>query len=129
MITPPPALHTLYFEEPDEQGHEHGPHSPEAKKAVQKVDAALGRLRAKMGDTVWDATNIVIVADHGMADVSTSRVVYLMDDCGLNPADVAMTGSTTSMGLWARNASTGKPALEGPGYDPVELALKDAVLE
>ena len=81
-LAPAPAFHTLYLEEPDGQGHAHGPHSPEVATAVRTLDATLGRLRKNMGESVWDATNIVIVADHGMADIAHDRVVYLADDCG-----------------------------------------------
>jgi ectonucleotide pyrophosphatase/phosphodiesterase family protein 4 len=59
------SFHALYLEEPDGQGHAHGPHSEHVNAAVRRVDAALGRLREKTGEAAWNATNVVIVADHG----------------------------------------------------------------
>lgn len=61
---------TLYFGDPDEVGHKHGPDSDERREAVRKVDRTVGYLR----DTVekhglGDKLNIIITADHGMSTV------------------------------------------------------------
>ena len=101
QVWDPPAFSTLYFEEPDSSGHRYGPFSSEAKAAVRRVDAALGRLKAKLGTELYNNTNIVIVADHGMAEISPSRVVYLVDDCGLNMSHVRMTQGNPVAGFWA----------------------------
>jgi predicted AlkP superfamily pyrophosphatase or phosphodiesterase len=75
-----PRLIMGYFEQPDMSGHEHGPDSPETRAAVLGVDSAVSRLIAGLSSRqLYDSVDIIIVADHGMAAVDTSRVVYLDD--------------------------------------------------
>lgn len=61
---------TLYFGEPDETGHKHGPESAERRDAIRKVDRTVGYIR-EMADkhSLTDHLNIIITADHGMATV------------------------------------------------------------
>jgi predicted AlkP superfamily pyrophosphatase or phosphodiesterase len=67
---------TLYFDPVDTQGHHHGPDSPELNAAVAQVDAAVGRLVAGLkARGLYDTTNIVVVADHGMAPQPLSGLV------------------------------------------------------
>jgi predicted AlkP superfamily pyrophosphatase or phosphodiesterase len=75
-----PRLVMGYFEEPDTQGHRHGPDSPETYQAVLRVDSALAQLVSGLqARKLYDSVDIVIVADHGMAQVSPAQVVYLDD--------------------------------------------------
>ncbi|MGO1540530.1 MAG: ectonucleotide pyrophosphatase/phosphodiesterase [Luteimonas sp.] len=71
-----PRLATLYFEHPDSAGHGHGPGSPELREAMRAVDAQVGRLlegieRGGLAGSV----DLVIVSDHGMAQVPEGNVV------------------------------------------------------
>ncbi|HEU5457492.1 MAG TPA: ectonucleotide pyrophosphatase/phosphodiesterase [Terracidiphilus sp.] len=61
-----PHFITLYFSEPDHEGHEFGPDAPETRAAVRKVDALVGRLKAKL-DATRLPIDLVVVSDHGMA--------------------------------------------------------------
>jgi predicted AlkP superfamily pyrophosphatase or phosphodiesterase len=73
-----PGFLTLYLEEVDTQGHAHGPDSPEVDRAIGEVDSAIGRLVAGLkARGLYDRTNLVIVADHGMAAVGAGHIVYL----------------------------------------------------
>ena len=93
----------LYFDEPDHAGHAHGPHSAQVKAAVRRVDEALGRLRDAVGDGPWNAYQRLVVADHGMAPLSPTRVVNLGDDaCGLNFTSLFVTGDGVAAHLWRR---------------------------
>ena len=75
-----PRMITLYFNEPDHIEHEKGPDSPEAHAAVLMVDSAMGRLVAGLrAQGKYDAVNVIIVSDHGMANISPERYVYLTD--------------------------------------------------
>lgn len=75
-----PRLVMGYFEEPDMQGHRHGPDSPETHEAVLRVDSALAQLVSGLqARKLYDSVDIVIVADHGMAQISPEQVVYLDD--------------------------------------------------
>src|SRR5690606_10762243 len=65
-----PQLLTLYFDKVDHDGHGHGPHSPEALAAQRKVDDALAALLDGLeARGLRDSVDIIIVSDHGMAEV------------------------------------------------------------
>ncbi|MCC4632424.1 ectonucleotide pyrophosphatase/phosphodiesterase [Xanthomonas dyei] len=69
-------LVTLYFEHVDEAGHDHGPESREYADSVRAVDAAIGRLLAGMQrDGTRARTNIIVVSDHGMAEVAPGHAI------------------------------------------------------
>ncbi|SFJ76391.1 ectonucleotide pyrophosphatase/phosphodiesterase [Caulobacter sp. UNC279MFTsu5.1] len=73
---PPLGLATLYFDATDTEGHHYGPDSPEVNAAAAKVDAAIGRLvEGLKARGLYATTNIVVVADHGMAPQPLSRLV------------------------------------------------------
>ncbi|MEI6418157.1 MAG: ectonucleotide pyrophosphatase/phosphodiesterase [Sphingomonadales bacterium] len=74
--TPRPGLATLYFDSVDHEGHEFGPTSPQVNAALAAVDAQIGRLRAGLVQRGITA-NIVLVADHGMAEVADARRIFL----------------------------------------------------
>lgn len=73
-----PAFATLYFDEVDTAGHNLGPNSPRLNTAVASVDAAIGRLVEGLAARRI-AANIVVTADHGMAETSRDRVIVLDD--------------------------------------------------
>lgn len=75
-----PRLLTLYFDLVDTQGHGFGPDSPEVNAAVASTDAAIGQLVAGLkARGLFRRTNLVIVADHGMAQTSPDRLLFLDD--------------------------------------------------
>ena len=74
----PPAFVTLYFDEVDSYGHWNGPGSPEVDAAIARTAAAVGRLAAGLAARgLLTATALVVVADHGMAATSRTRVIPL----------------------------------------------------
>jgi predicted AlkP superfamily pyrophosphatase or phosphodiesterase len=78
-----PSLVTLYFDIVDTEGHRHGPNSKELDAALTSTDASLGRLVDGLKTRgLWDRTNLIVVADHGMADTSKDRLVYIDDIAG-----------------------------------------------
>jgi alkaline phosphatase D len=64
-----PHLILLYLSKVDHEGHLHGPEAPETRDAVKEVDAALGSLFQQVRATGLPV-NIVVVSDHGMAQVT-----------------------------------------------------------
>lgn len=71
-----PAFVTLYFDTVDTAGHRFGPDSAEVNAALAEVDARVGELvdgMAALGITA----NLVIVADHGMRQVNSERLIQL----------------------------------------------------
>ncbi|MFV0623741.1 ectonucleotide pyrophosphatase/phosphodiesterase [Sphingomonas sp. ac-8] len=71
-----PRLLTLYFEAVDTAGHRFGPASPQVDEAIAGVDASVGALVDGLA-ALGQPANLVIVADHGMAATSSTRVVAL----------------------------------------------------
>lgn len=75
-----PSLVTAYFSEVDHAGHDFGPNSPQVREAATHLDAALGRLVDGIrGLHMLDQTNLVVVSDHGMTEISTEREIFLDD--------------------------------------------------
>ena len=84
---PRPGLATLYFDTVDHDGHDYGPDSPQVNAAVARVDAQIGRLLAVLHQRGIDA-NVVLVADHGMALVTSDRRIQL--DSLIDPAKLQL---------------------------------------
>ena len=84
-----PSFNTLYFSEVDHVGHDAGPDSPEVLVAAQHLDQALGQLLAGVDALGLTArTTFVVVSDHGMAQTSAERLIYLDDYVDLADIDV-----------------------------------------
>jgi len=91
----PLALVTLYFDQVDKAGHDHGPQSKEYREAIARVDAAIGELIARLKrDHRLDHTDIVIVSDHGMATVQPRQVLAVEDMVPMAEAKVVSIGQS-----------------------------------
>lgn len=94
---PKPAFETLYFDAVDHAGHSYGPDSPEVDAALREVDDALGYLVAQLRQRgLYDGTNIVVVSDHGMADVPKGNIVFSDDETNLDDLDTVSYGVMAS---------------------------------
>jgi hypothetical protein len=60
-----PHFITLYYSEPDHEGHEFGPEAPQTRAAILKVDRLVGKLKTGL-DTTRLPIDLVVVSDHGM---------------------------------------------------------------
>ncbi len=97
-----PRLVMGYFEEPDTQGHRHGPNAPETFEAVLRVDSALAQLvRGLEARRIYDSVDIVVVADHGMTLISPRNVVYLDD--AVDSASVNVVTLSPNLSISARD--------------------------
>ncbi|MCJ7802063.1 MAG: ectonucleotide pyrophosphatase/phosphodiesterase, partial [Candidatus Marinimicrobia bacterium] len=75
-----PSFYTIYFSDPDDYGHLGGPDSSSINIAIRECDARVGQLIAGLEQrNLFDKVNIIIVSDHGMAQLSQDRVVFLDD--------------------------------------------------
>lgn len=80
---------TLYFSFLDSQGHGHGTTSQEVDEAVRMMDELLGYLLQKTEEIgISDHLNIVLVSDHGMADLSEDKIIFLEERIDLNDVDI-----------------------------------------
>jgi predicted AlkP superfamily pyrophosphatase or phosphodiesterase len=93
-----PRFLTLYFEGVDKKGHDFGPASAEVRKALVEADAAIGRLLAGLRrQGQLDRMNLVLVSDHGMAEVPPGQVVDLA--AMVDPADVTVVSAGQVVGV------------------------------
>lgn len=93
-----PRLVTLYFHEADSAGHKHGPDAPETASAVAVVDQSIGRLLqgiSRLG--LEDRVHLVLVADHGMTEVSPDRTIVLSALIDPETVDVDSTGAVSGL--------------------------------
>jgi len=75
-----PELITLYFDEPDATSHDYGPVSPETGEVVNLLDSLLGVLRDRLNALPHaKRINLIVLSDHGMAEVSSERYINLRD--------------------------------------------------
>lgn len=75
-----PSFMTLYFEDPDHQGHMVGPDDPQITEAVARIDTVIGRLiegLEKRG--VFEDVTIILVGDHGMVGTCDKKLLHLDD--------------------------------------------------
>ena len=84
-----PKVITLYFSDTDDAGHNFGPLAPQTDSAIARVDRALGAVLDgidRLG--LRDVVNVLIVADHGMSESSSERLILLDDYLDLATVDV-----------------------------------------
>jgi len=82
---------TLYLSEVDSIGHKHGPNSIEVNDAVTNVDLALKQLLDGLAQLeLVDITSLVIVSDHGMAEVKRKNIINMPNLLKPFPGAVAL---------------------------------------
>lgn len=96
-----PRLATLYFEHLDSAGHRNGPHAPETLEVLARMDAAIGRLVDGLAARgLADQVDLVVVSDHGMAEVPAGQVIAVEDM--VDPADAELVSAGQSVGFAPR---------------------------
>ncbi|KRB06636.1 ectonucleotide pyrophosphatase/phosphodiesterase [Lysobacter sp. Root690] len=93
-----PHVATLYFDALDHEGHEHGPNSPEAREAMVRIDAAIGRLLDGLSARdQLEHVNLIVVSDHGMAEVVPGHRIAVEDM--VTPEQAVVTSVGQSIGI------------------------------
>lgn len=73
-----PTMISLYFSDVDDASHEFSPDSDETRYAVTEVDDQVKRLVEGLKNRgIYDAVNLIIVSDHGMATVERKNAIFL----------------------------------------------------
>ncbi len=110
----PLGFATLYFDIVDTAGHRYGPNSPDTNAAAAEVDAAIARLLDGLAARgLADAVNLIVVADHGMADVSDERLIDLDAKLGAARARVVWDGPNAGVVPEAGQTAAVEAALLG----------------
>ncbi|MGE0088579.1 MAG: ectonucleotide pyrophosphatase/phosphodiesterase [Bacteroidales bacterium] len=75
-----PHLVTFYHFQPDWISHDFGPLAKETRAVAEQLDSLLGIFMAKLSTLpIADKINVIVVSDHGMADISSNRYINLSD--------------------------------------------------
>lgn len=91
---------TLYFSFVDSEGHRYGPNSEEVVQAIKEADAIIGYMIDQMkSKKLFDSTNIIIVSDHGMAEVSRERLIVLDDLVNMEGIDIISSTPVVMMNI------------------------------
>ena len=71
-----PRLVMGYFDEPDHQGHVHGPISPECKQMTERMDSLMHSLYLRLKALpIGKKLNFILAGDHGMTEISPERFI------------------------------------------------------
>lgn len=100
-----PHFYTLYFDSVDSAGHRFGPDAPEVLSAIKDADAVLGNLyKALRERDLYDKMNILIVSDHGMAELDEDKAINVTDVLEDFPG-LEKVGSTAVVGFFSKNVN------------------------
>jgi len=71
-----PKFITLYFDATDTYGHRYGTNSVELNNSIMSLDSLIGKLFNGLREiNLYDSTNVIIVSDHGMIDISNEMII------------------------------------------------------
>ena len=90
-----PHFITIYYSEPDHEGHQFGPEAPQTKAAALKMDRMIGKLKKAL-DATKLPIDLVVVSDHGMAKVEGGWITLdeFADLSGFETAGPLLYGKT-----------------------------------
>ena len=87
---------TLYYSDVDSKGHRYGTDSDSLHNAIRRSDEIMGYLKQQMKKRdLWESTNVVIVSDHGMVDLSADKVVRLDEIIDIDDTKRVIWGPVT----------------------------------
>lgn len=95
-----PDFLTLYFDKVDTAGHHQGPDSAGLNEALAIVDGAVARLIEGLKQRgLTDQVDLIVVADHGMMDLSPDRVIHIDDYIAADSARIVSWGAMMGIDL------------------------------
>lgn len=84
-----PDIVLLYLDIVDRYGHHFGPDSVQIVDAIQEVDSAIGLLMRGLKELqLDDSYNLVVLSDHGFANIDSSRTIFLDDYVDITEAGI-----------------------------------------
>lgn len=80
---------SLYYSFVDQAGHRHGMNSNEVEQAVLYADSLLGYLYNQIEEhKLSEQLNVIVLSDHGMAELSPDRLIYLEEIINMDDVDM-----------------------------------------
>jgi predicted AlkP superfamily pyrophosphatase or phosphodiesterase len=77
-ISERPKFIMSYFHDTDTYGHNFGPNSVEINNSISRLDSLIGILNFRLAEIgLLDSTNIIVVSDHGMTEISVDRTINI----------------------------------------------------
>ena len=104
-----PHLITFYLPWADDEGHNHGPNSPEVAGAVQLIDSVVYALTQAV-NTTGLKVNYIFVSDHGMSEPDTQHPLPTPD--ALDTSKFFISGDRMVVELIAKNKADIQPTYE-----------------
>ncbi|XP_053394488.1 uncharacterized protein LOC123525750 isoform X2 [Mercenaria mercenaria] len=118
-----PEFITLYFDEPDHEGHGSGPNSEKINSMLERMDSIIRRLMDGLLRRNMDhCVNLIVLADHGMADTSCERQVVL--DKYLDGVGDMLIYSGTTGHINTKYRKVSKVVYENENVVPTEDVIK-----
>ena len=99
-----PHLVLLYFSDVDDTTHRYGPDGKQTAAAVASVDRALRQLMDSLSVLPFaDSVNIVLVSDHGMAQVRADKPIAVSDllaSAGVDTTRMEVSDNGPTLSIW-----------------------------
>ena len=93
-----PQLITLYLGDVDDAAHQFGPEAKETDSAIARVDSAVGAITSGIRQRgLARQVNLVVVSDHGMAEVKPEHFIYLDDLIDTGEVTLGEVGAVTGL--------------------------------
>lgn len=87
---------TLYFSDVDSKGHRYGTKSDSVDNAIRRADRLMGYLTKQLREKkLWPNTNVIVVSDHGMIDLSADKIIRLDNIIDLDDTERVIWGPVT----------------------------------
>ncbi len=75
-----PHFITVYFDATDTSGHNYGPNSKEVNYSIAVEDSLVGKILSGLKKlNLLDSTNVIVLSDHGMTELSKDKVINIED--------------------------------------------------
>jgi len=122
-----PHLITWYLSEPDGSGHHFGPESQQVTDTIQGLDQILGYFLDKLEQLeIADEVNIIVVSDHGMQEISSTKTIKLSNYIKSKWLAGA-NGGNPVYNIWAKNGFKDSIANALANVPHLNLYTKDNV--
>ncbi len=105
MREPDVNLCMVYYNEPDSSGHKHGAASNAVMDKVEVCNKGIKYLLEKIDtDPLFkdEKPNLIITSDHGMTNVSNSRVIPVYEHLPFDQYEGGMDESPANLGVWPK---------------------------